>query len=218
MDQSPFPRERVGKALHKAGLSEMPYGYLIRNPASAAASGRVYELAMAGAGIAVSIAVVGVVLVPALMSMQGVAELQIATSITLLSLATLLLRNASRGNLVDSEIDFLKEEVRLVRRNARGHARIETRVPFDQISSMFVHRSKARASSSNTLYLRVAGTDIEFPLVRGAEEAMSTLHRRLVRDINTVVLSGKAVRFAGGERSMEVAHAAEAVTSGMSTA
>ena len=213
-----FPRERVGKALHKAGLSEMPYGYLLRPPATRGPRGRAYELAMAGTGIGVALLVVWLILLPALRTMDDTAVLRVATSITLLSLALILLRNANRGNLFDSEIDFEAEEVRIVRRNARGMARVGLRIPFDQISSVFVHRSKTRASSANALCLRVSGSDAEIRLAQGSDEAMSTLHRRLVRDINNVVLARRAERLAASDRALEMAEAVRAASAGLDAA
>lgn len=218
MVNSSFPRERVGKALHKAGLSEMPYGYLIRNPGCRADGGRGYEIAMAVVGISVTSFVVAMLALPTLRGGPGIEMAQVASSVTLLSLAVLLLRNANLGKLVDTEIDFNKEEVRMVRRNARGGARVEKRVPFDQISSLFVHRSKMKASCANALCLRVVGSDAENLLVQGTEEAMSTLHRRLVRDINTVVVARKATRFAQRQNARGVADAAEAARAGLSAA
>lgn len=177
-------RDPIGKSLLKAGLSETRYGYLLRDPSLAYERTRAYEIAMACAGTLVAVAVVGIYLLPALRGADAVGAMQLATAIILLSLAALLLRNSSRGRYHDTEVDFEEGELRVVRRNTRGRAHIETRVPFAEVRSIFVRRSKARNGISK-LCIRVVGSDSDFELVAGSEEAMSTLHRRLVRDINT---------------------------------
>lgn len=213
-----FPRERVGKALHKAGLSEMPYGYLLRDQRPGGLRGRAYEALMGGAGILVAILVIPLMLVPATAMWDTSGMAQIAASVLLLSLAALLVRNAAQGNLLDTEIDFTLQEARLVRRTSGGQSRIEVRIPFDQVRSVFVRRSKSKASTTNALCLRVAGGDAEYTLMRGSEAAMSTLHRRLVRDINNVVVAGTATAFAAAPGSLELAQATRAAKAGLSAA
>lgn len=202
-----FPRERVGKVLHKAGLSETTYGYLLRTPRAETVRGRAYEAMMAAGGTVVAIGVVALLLVPALRTLDGASIAHVALSMSLLSLAGLLLRNACMGNLFDAEIDFDRLEIRVVRRSTRGRTGIEARVPFDEVRSLFVHRSKRKAAVS-TLCMRVSEGEEVYELMAGSEEAMSTLHRRLVRDVNTVLTAQSALALAADSQARSVAQVA----------
>lgn len=177
-------QENSGLALGRAGLGVTEFGYFLRDlRACSDPRSRCYEIAMAFTGTIVAVAVVGLLLLPALDGRWAQAETQLPISFLLLSLAGLLMRNSSRGRHREAEVDFEQGELRLMRRNARGHVRVEQRIPFDNIASIFVRRDKTPGLPSK-LCLRREGSETALELLRGPEAEMSVLHQRLVRDLS----------------------------------
>lgn len=176
-------RERIGKALQKAGVSETDYGYVLRRPSRAGPCFRHQETALALCGTGTAVSVAGFMLVPWLLGGQVVDMAEVMVAVGLLAFAGCLLYCANKGSFLDTEVDLERSELRIVRRNARGASQMVNRIAFDQVRSIFVQRNKMKGSSS---LLQVRTRRDEEPLVlgRGSEEAMTTLHRRLVRDLH----------------------------------
>ncbi len=175
-----------------AGLFETRTGYSLRSAPPNKHYASLYELIMSATGITVAIVVVARVLVPSLQGAGPIEPMMLAQTIALLSLAGLLLRNAARGLVRETQVDFELRQVRIVCRNSQNSARVEGVYPFDAIRSIFVRRSKH--SSKAALCMRVKGDEMPVRLVGGTEDSLSAIHRRIVQDVNALEQPGPVAR------------------------
>ena len=126
----------------------------------------------------------------------GTALDDLTTTVRLsLSLATLAVGiavyvHASRGFLSELQVDGVRHELRLARRNARNISHVQRRLPFQQVESCFVKRSKANGGGA-TLFVRLKGRAQPLMLASGQER---DLVPALERTIELVKSSQKNIR------------------------
>jgi len=82
---------------------------------------------------------------------------------------------------LEFQVDMVRGELRIGRRGLRGGFRISGTLPFEQVGSIYMLRSKDH-SQPTRLFLRLSGEDGAIEVASGPEEVLERLRRRLARD------------------------------------
>ena len=100
--------------------------------------------------------------------------------LVLVALGLAMLWFASRGALVQVEVDTINAEVREIVRNRTGAVSVLARYGFDCIGSVFIQRAPETAP---TLVLRYRNTARTMIVASGSEATLARLRDRLGRDL-----------------------------------
>ena len=172
-------RGRAGRVRHHSvgyRLEEAYWGYRIV-PMNAPQVRLIVQQVLAMVGGAVCVAA-GI----ALAVMGGGADMILRLPVVLVALCigAVLMWYASRGTLVQFEIDTLQAEVRAVVANRTGATTVMARYGFDSIGSVFIVRPEIGLP---TLTLRYRNTARQLAVASGAEADLSRLRDRMGRDL-----------------------------------
>ncbi len=91
---------------------------------------------------------------------------------------------SSRGFSTQIEVDTVRREIRVVRRNGQGRRRVVNAIRMRFVESAFIQRTKGRASQAH-LFLRVKPNDVLLHVADGPEHELEALLRRLSRDMRS---------------------------------
>lgn len=94
--------------------------------------------------------------------------------------AALLLWFASRGSVVELQVDLARGELREAVRNRAGHPTVLGRHGLDAVAALEMDRGPGRSA---TLSLRLQGSDRRIPVASGPVADLGALLRRLQADI-----------------------------------
>ncbi|WP_386681369.1 hypothetical protein [Loktanella sp. R86503] len=98
----------------------------------------------------------------------------------LMALGTSLMWFASRGTMINIEVDAMAGEVREVVRNRTGGLSVISRYGFDCVGSVFIQRP---AAGPATLMLRYRNTARTLAVASGSEADLARLRDRMGRDL-----------------------------------
>ncbi|SFL02289.1 hypothetical protein SAMN04488004_106116 [Loktanella salsilacus] len=98
----------------------------------------------------------------------------------ILAAGTTLMWFASRGTMINIEVDSMAGEVREVVRNRTGGMSVISRYGFDCVGSVFIQRPTAGTA---TLMLRYRNTARTLAVASGSESDLARLRDRMGRDL-----------------------------------
>ena len=91
---------------------------------------------------------------------------------------------SSRGFSTQIEVDTVRREIRVVRRNGQGRRRVVNAIRMRMVQSAFIQRTKGRASQAH-LFLRVKPDQALLHVADGPEPELEALLRRLSRNMRS---------------------------------
>jgi hypothetical protein len=169
-------------------LRQTAVGYTVREDASRFRKEVCAEIALRFTGIASILAAYFQWFAPALLLLTPPVWVQAVLSVIFAGTGLMLYLLSARGFRRELQADLGLRELRLVKLNARGAGLIRARIPMGAIDSLYLRRSDTENLAS--LMLRCAGG--ETCLMRGPEEELETLHRKLCRDITLAMQAENA--------------------------
>lgn len=89
---------------------------------------------------------------------------------------------ASHGTKYEIQVDLAKLEIREVLRNSKGVARIQSRIPFEKIGSVFIDRSQ-KVNGKVRLVMRLGNSAQVLEVARDQEENLTGLRDKMGRDL-----------------------------------
>lgn len=165
-------------------LIETHWGYILREHPSGLGVHRLIDAGLRFFGIVLVMTAYAQWLVPAGLYQGNPLASKVVLAVVLsVGGCVMYLFAANRGRL-EAQIDTSLREVRLARTRRNRPARIKSRIPFDQIESVFVERHAGKPAE---LYLRRTQGAADVRLVSGAGREMNLLHARLCRDLTDPV-------------------------------
>ncbi len=89
---------------------------------------------------------------------------------------------ASHGTKYEIQVDLAKLEIREVLRNNKGVARIQNRIPFEKIGSVFIDRTQ-KEKGMVRLVMRLGNSAQVIEVARDQEENLTGLRDKMGRDL-----------------------------------
>ncbi|WP_428543224.1 hypothetical protein [Profundibacter sp.] len=89
---------------------------------------------------------------------------------------------ASHGTKYEIQVDLAKLEIREVLRNTKGVARIQGRIPFEKIGSVFIDRTQ-KENGKVRLVMRLGNSAQVIEVARDKEENLTGLRDKMGRDL-----------------------------------
>jgi len=133
-------------------------------------------------GGALTIAAIGMFVLPSALTGDGAFGLKLASSTLMAAMAALLFWYVSRGQMSEIQVDTRLGEIREVIRNRAGRPTIIGRYGFDSISNVFLDRSIG-GSDRAALVLRYRNTAALVQVALGGIRELEQIKDRLGRDL-----------------------------------
>lgn len=158
------------------------WGYSLRACAGGEAAGVVGALGGRFLGAALLVLSLGLWFMPDAPLGNDVLLLKAFASVLLAGVGVWLIR-AGRSELRRVfQIDLQQSELRIGMEDVRGNVQLRARLPFDEISAIYLQRSKDH-SQPTRLFLRLGAGHEPLPIASGAEAPLEALRDRLTRDL-----------------------------------
>jgi hypothetical protein len=167
-------------------IEDTYWGYIICGTEKAPAWLVATQLASWVTGVLFLVVAVGMIGISGTGNTVELMLFKVGAAVPLAVVAGLLFWYASRGTMIELEIDTSRGEVREVLRNRTGRSTLLGLYGFDSIGGVFLERHKAdglRRSGQATLVLRYRNTSQVLRVARGSEPALEVLRDRLGRDL-----------------------------------
>ena len=176
----------INGPLPMVGLSETPWGYVIRSDMQLSGRAALIERVCAITGLAFMFAAFGNWLFPQVhAAVDGGVSTMWMSTVLLAFPALLFLWISERGMSHDVEVDVTKSQLRLSVSNRYGRSRVVNSIPFDHVGSAYVKRTSDYGSQAR-LYLRLSGSKGILQVASGRESTMRVLHERLSHELRPV--------------------------------
>lgn len=161
---------------------ETYWGYIIRNQASDRTLAILMQWGAAVLGASLLLATLGLWALPGSSVSADVIGFKIGLSTMMAVIGMTLIWFASHGTYYEVQVDLARHELREAMRNNRGHARVHSRIRFEDIDAVFIERSVDDAAKSRLL-VRLAASSKAIEVARDYEENLTHLNARMRRDI-----------------------------------
>jgi len=170
------------RKLKSVTLRSTYWGYILVPNSAANRRASVVEVLCLFFSVMLIIAGLGQWILPGAATGPEVLGIKAGATLVFVLLGGVLMWYAQRGLATEVQIDLVEGQVRLVARNRRGKARVQTAMDFDEVGSAFIHRSHAPFVPSR-LFLRYCDTEVLIEVACGPEAELEDLLDRLAADL-----------------------------------
>jgi hypothetical protein len=168
---------------HEPMVNETFWGYIVRPPQGAMSFFALSEIGAVFSGVLLMMLGAGQWLIPGAILTEDLLSMKIVTTTLFISIGLMLFWIGRRGLVQELHLDRLRGELRFIQRNHAGQSRLVGRLPFDQVESVFIHRSEIRGAKSK-LYLREAGRRSARLLYAAKEAELIGVRDRLIDEMS----------------------------------
>lgn len=163
-------------------VDETYWGYVVRCTEMDSAWVKLAQGMAWFAGIGLSIAALGLWMVPMTQAQTAILPMKLGATFVLSGIAVYLLWYASRGTHSELQIDTSLGEVREIVRNQAGRPTLLGRHGFDAIGGVVIDRAGHRHGRA-CLVLRYGNTAQFMPVAWGQERDLTALRNRMGHDM-----------------------------------
>lgn len=184
---------------------ETYWGYIVRCQDCDRSLAIVLQWVSAFTGVTLLIAAFGFWTLPGSSVSADVIGFKLGISSVMAVVGMALVWFASHGTIYEVQIDLARNELREVLRNNRGTARVQKRVKFEDIDSIYIGRPKGSgdAEVKSQLIVRLDASSLLIVVANDFEENLTRLQTRMSRDI----LGPRAEKPAKANRGFQIAGA-----------
>jgi hypothetical protein len=166
------------------------WGYVIRSTEGAPILFQITQGLVLALGAGFGTSAVVLLIAPA---NQGVSIFHLGLALLLVATSLLLLRFATRGTVVELQIDLARGELREIVRHRVGRPTLLGRHNFDPSASLHINRS-GPVEGMPSLVLHHRGSDEGLCIARGPERVLQELRIRLAHDLRVHAPEGRLRR------------------------
>jgi len=163
-------------------INETYWGYIVRCNTCDRSLAVVIQWVAALTGVSLIVASLGLWALPGSVMSPDVASFKLAIASLMGVFGVTLIWYASHGTKYEIQMDLARLEVREVLRNSKGAARVQNRLPFEKIGSVFMDRGQ-KDNGKVALVLRLGNSAQVIEIARDYEENLTALRERLGRDL-----------------------------------
>ena len=162
-------------------MRETHWGYIITGAEAEKMRVRALQIAAMAVGAAFMTCAVALWVFPSAATAHGF-EFHLGLSCAFVALGFFLVRFATRGTLVEIEVDLKAKELREVVRNRTGRPSLLGKWSFDSFGGLFIDRSKLSIDQA-ALMLRYRDTATVVEIASGPLSVIEPLRDRIGRDV-----------------------------------
>lgn len=173
---------RAGDSRNEVSVNDTFWGYVIRPGRKVVSRAAKGEMAASFAGVLLAMASYGQWLLPGAINSPEVLPFKIASTVVFAMFACFLYLIARRGLCYEVQIDKQRKVLRTARRNRHGSSTQIDTVAFQDISSVFIQRSKSPVTHDR-LYVRQSSDQKLIEVASGSETALRPVMDRMTEDL-----------------------------------
>lgn len=164
-------------------LSETYWGYVIRPSEPFLERAAMVEMMATFSGILVFLAAYGQWLLPGTDLSAPLLPIKLVSTVIFAALGATLCWIGRMGMVQELHVDRVKSELRLVQRNRTGQGRMVGQIPFGQVSSVVLLRSRTPLMPAR-LSIRLTGERGQVDLLPSDEDVLLPIRDRLIADLS----------------------------------
>jgi hypothetical protein len=178
-------RPTTGRERHTLAVDPAPWGYIIRDAATKSLTGWLVASGGRFCGAILLMAAAGLWVMPDALLTPEVLGMKLGAMVMFTILGGYMIWAGRTCTPGEYQVDTLRREIRFGARALKGGFREKGQLPFDDITSVFLLRSKQQRHTTR-LFLRVGTSREALEIATGNQHDLERLRDRMIRDLQPV--------------------------------